>query len=103
MSYVSSGKVIKATAAADIPSGAGVVIGDMLGIATANVANGAVGVFVVSGIVTLPLKSADTFEAGGKVYWDATEGHITVTSTENTFAGYYLDVDGDNAVVRLPL
>lgn len=103
MNYISSGKVIKATAAADILSGAGVVIGDMFGIATGNVASGDVGVFVVSGIVTLPKKSEDTFAAGGRVYWDVSAGSITTTSVENTFAGYYLDVDGDNAVVRLPL
>ena len=62
--------------------------------ATADIAAEATGVVLVSGIVTLPKKSTDTFAAGGKIYWDATEGYVTTTSESNTFAGYYLEADG---------
>lgn len=103
MNYISQGKVIKAVVAADVSSGSGVVVGDLFGVATANIAADAEGVILISGIVTLPAKSTDTFTAGGKIYWDATEGYVTTTSDSNTFAGYYLEADEANAVVRLPL
>lgn len=103
MNYISQGKVIKAVVAADVSSGSGVVVGDLFGVATANIAADAEGVILISGIVAVPAKSTDTFTAGGKIYWDATEGYVTTTSDSNTFAGYYLEADGANAVVRLPL
>ena len=79
------------------------VVGDLFGVATANIAADAEGVILISGIVAVPAKSTDTFTSGGKIYWDATEGYVTTTSDSNTFAGYYLGADGTNAVVRLPL
>ena len=103
MNYISQGKVIKAAVAADVASGGGVVVGDLFGVAPADIAAEATGAVLDSGIVTLPKKSTDTFAAGGKIYWDATEGYVTTTSESNTFAGYYLEADGANAVVRLPL
>jgi len=103
MNYISQGKVIKAEVAANVSSGGGVVVGDLFGVATADIAASATGVILISGIVTLPKKSTDSFSAGGKIYWDATEGYVTTTADSNTFAGYYLGADEANAVVRLPL
>lgn len=101
--FVSEGKVIKAVSASAVSSGGGLAIGDMFGIATADVAAGGTGVFLVSGIVMVPAKTGDTFMPGVKVYWDSANGYITTIANSNTFAGYYISADGNNAAVRLPL
>ena len=105
--YVSSGSNIRATLTAAVASGEGVVIGDLFAVAMNDYAANAEGVYLVSGIVSLPKKTGDSFTAGAKVYWDAAVKQITVTagsSPANTHAGWYIADDGTaNVQVRLRL
>lgn len=101
--FISEGRVIKAVSASAVASGGGLAIGSLFGIAVGDVAAGETGVFLVSGIVVVPVKTGDTFTAGVKVYWDSANSYITTTADNNTFAGYYIAADGDNADIRLQL
>lgn len=101
--YIGHGRTIKAAVAADVVSGDGVVVGELFGLATTDITSGTYGHILISGQVLLPAKGTDTFTAGVKVYWDATEGYVTTTSSGNKLAGYFVRADGANAVVRLPL
>lgn len=99
--YDSRGSLLPFNAPSDVISGQGVAIGDMFTVATSDYKSGEEGVFLVTGVVKLPKAAGDSFVAGKKVYWDGT--NITLTATDNTFAGYYVGAEGNLALVRLPL
>ena len=102
--YVARGVNIKATLDTAVASGEGVVIGDLFAVAMNDYAANTEGVYLVSGIVSLPKKTGDSFTAGAKVYWDAAAKQITTTegaSPANTHAGWYIADDGTaNVQVR---
>lgn len=70
-----------------IDVGSVVELSDKVGILQQTVPDGGTGVVVCHGQWSLPLKSGDTPAVGDRVYWDATAGEVTVTSTANTDAG----------------
>jgi len=72
---------------ADIASGGVVVMGSEIGVAVDTIIDGNPGAVEVSGLHELAAKSADTWDAGDPIYWDATEEELTDTSTDNTLAG----------------
>lgn len=86
--YVQEGDRIQITAGADIASGGVVVIGTKIGVACNAIANGATGICATEGVFTLPKLSTDVIAQGALVYWDASPGEITTTSSGNTVAGY---------------
>ncbi|MEG1799841.1 MAG: DUF2190 family protein [Synergistaceae bacterium] len=92
--YVSKGEVIKATLSSAVTSGSAVLIGDTLAIACGTYGANEAGEYLISGIVTVPATSTDTFTVGGKVYWDDTNKKITTTSTSNKQAGIYIAANG---------
>lgn len=79
--YVQEGNVVEFTAGSAISSGDVVVIGGLLGVALADVANGAVGQAQVSGVFTLPKVSAAVIAAGERVQWD-----VSATGIEDAAA-----------------
>ncbi len=93
------GKVLDYVAGANIASGDGLVIGAWVGVALADIANGAVGPVQIEGVFTLKKKSTDTFAAGAIAYWDATNKEITSTSSGNTAAGHAFNAAGSGATV----
>lgn len=100
--YVSKGDVIRVTLTAAVTSGSAVVIGDIVGVACGSYGANAEGEYLVSGIVTLPASTTDTFTVGGKVYWDATNSKVTTTSTNNKQVGVYIAANGTGyADIRL--
>lgn len=99
--YVQKGENLDFISPADVVSGQGVAIGDLFCVATGDFKQGASGVFKVTGVVKLPKLISDNFAAGVKVYWDGMQ--ITAAEASNTFAGYYVGVEGNLALVRLPL
>jgi predicted RecA/RadA family phage recombinase len=86
--YIAEGKVINYTAGADIASGAVVVIGtNRIGVALADIANGAVGPVQVEGVFNLPKLSTDTPAQYALLYWDAGNTRLTTTASTHPVAG----------------
>ena len=69
--YVQDGRVIQFTAGATITSGQVVRIGQILGVALDDVANGAVGQAQTHGVFDVPKVSAAVIAAGESLVWDA--------------------------------
>ena len=94
--YIQDGNVIDFTAGATTVSGQVVVVGSIVGIAAADVANGKVGPLIVKGVVEIPAATAE-ITVGAAVYWDADgdpvggtadSGAATATATDNILVGY---------------
>jgi predicted RecA/RadA family phage recombinase len=68
---VQAGRVIPFTAGATIASGQVVRIGNILGVATAAVANGSAGLASIDGVFTVPKVSGAVIAAGESLTWDA--------------------------------
>lgn len=85
--YVEVGESIQFTAAAATASGSPVLIGDVLGVAVTDVANGAVGVANLEGVYTLAKVPADVIAQGVILYWNAAASQVTTTVGTNKRAG----------------
>lgn len=70
-----------------IEAGDVVVFGTKIGVAGCDIVPGAVGSIHVEGVFAFE-KATGAITAGAAVYWDATNGKITTTSTDNTLAGF---------------
>ena len=70
-----------------IEAGDVVVFGTKIGVAGCDIAPGAAGSIHVEGVCAFE-KATGAITAGAAVYWDATNGKITTTSTNNTLAGF---------------
>ncbi len=96
--YIQQGTRIKHTAGADISSGAVVKIGNRIGVAVADIANGDDGILAVNGVFELTKKTIDDMTTPGTVvYWDATQKEVTVTVGSNEVAGYVFEPAGTSA------
>jgi predicted RecA/RadA family phage recombinase len=93
---VSDGNVMSFTAGADYETGDVVVVGSIVGVALADVANGNVGTMAVAGERTVPAATAE-ITLGAAVYWDADgdpvggtagSGAATATSAGNILMGH---------------
>lgn len=99
--YIQDGETIKFVAAADVKSGAAVVIGDLVAVSINDVATGEEGVAHTSGVWSLPKATATTFNQGVSVYLK--DGEIGTDDT-GTYAGkaWTAGVDGElTAEVKL--
>ena len=85
--YVEVGEAIQFTAGANITSGSPVLIGDMVGVAVTDVANGAVGVANLEGVYTLAKVPADVIAQGVVLYWNAGASQVTTTVATNKRVG----------------
>jgi len=73
-----------------VVSGQVVAIGNILGVAAVDIANGAVGTVYVEGVFTCPKASGATthdFAQGAAVYWDASAGKFEKTGTGTLATG----------------
>lgn len=84
--YVAPGHVLALTASRAVASGDGMLRGNTFGVATAAVANGAVGEFQIDGVIELP-KAAVAINEGVTLYWDNTAFNVTTTVGSNTKVG----------------
>ena len=69
--YVQDGDVIEYTAGANISAGAVVKIGQILGVALNDIANGETGPVSISGVFTVPKVSGAVIAKGESLTWDA--------------------------------
>ncbi len=104
--FIQKGDNIDYTAAADIGYMDVVPLTDRIGVALENIANGATGTVTLTGVFEFPAAtgSGKALTVGEKVYWDATNGVITSTATDNTFAGHAVAAkaaSGTTARVRI--
>jgi predicted RecA/RadA family phage recombinase len=97
--FVQIGEQLKFTAGAAYTSGTGAQIGNIFGVVTTDVANGATGVLRIRGVVRLP-KATGAITQFATVYWDNTAKNVTTTSTSNRKIGAatYAQASGDTTV-----
>lgn len=72
--YVTDGDVIDYTAGSNITSGSVVKIGQILGVALVDIANGATGSVAIEGVYTVPKVSGAVIAKGESLTWDVSAG-----------------------------
>lgn len=97
--FIAPGEVIEVTLAADVTTGGVVKQGSIIGVALGSGVTGAVVRVQICGAFSgLPKATGAAWTMGDTLYWDATAGKFTKTSTSNTFAGYaYADAASGDA------
>lgn len=93
--FVQEGDKILFTAGATTASGAGVKVGVRFGVATADIANGVVGVVAMEGVYTIPKLGTDVVAQGALLYWDDTNKRLTTTASTHITAGYAFAAAGN--------
>ncbi len=102
--FVQKGEAITVAAPAAVSSGDGVLVGGLFGVANGGAAIGADVTISTVGVFELPKTSTDSMTVGAAAYWDAAEGEVTVTATDNTFIGHAVMAAGNpSASVRVRL
>lgn len=102
--YVHPGLTIDYTPGSAVAEGdvvvlSGATAGKIIGVATEAIAANALGQLAVAGVFSLKSKSADTFAAGEKLYWDGTNKECTVTSASNTLIGNAVEAKASGTTV----
>jgi len=95
----SEGRRIDYTPGSAVAAGDVVVIGELVGVATAAIAANTLGVIDVEGVFTFPkaTTSASALTAGQIVYWDASGLVVTGTQSSHKTAGYVVAAAGATA------
>lgn len=96
-SYVQPGDVIQYTAGADIASGKVLKIGNILGVALADIANGATGPVATRGVFTAPKVSAAVITIGQSLTWDVSAATGAGEFDDNAASPATGDVTGASA------
>lgn len=97
--YKHEGKYIDYTPGAAVSAGDVVVLNDIIGVATQDIAADDLGALKIQEVFTFP-KATGTGEAiaqGKEVYWDAANEVITETAGANVKAGVCVKAAGDAA------
>lgn len=85
--FIENGEAIQITAQATVKSGEAVFIGDLVGVAIADIALGSLGACSTVGVWEFAAKAADNIEQGATVYWDSGEKKVTTTKGSNKVLG----------------
>ena len=96
--YLQRGDVIQYTAGADITSGAVVKVGALLGVALADIANGATGPVAIRGVFTVPKVSAAEIAQGERLVWDVSAASGAGEFDDSAAIPATGDVSGEAAV-----
>ncbi|UXU75543.1 MULTISPECIES: DUF2190 family protein [unclassified Paracoccus (in: a-proteobacteria)] len=99
--YFAAGERLEITASSDIASGAGVLVGNLFGVAEGAIANGQNGVIVLTGVFDLPKAPSQAWTVGVRVYWDAANARCTTTASGNTLIGAAAAAVGGGAGVTV--
>jgi predicted RecA/RadA family phage recombinase len=95
--YIAAGNTLTITAAADIASGEGVLVGALFGVAVTDIATGEAGEIALTGVFELPKAPSQAWSLGAKVYWDDTARQCTTAATGNTLIGAAVRAVGGGA------
>lgn len=108
--YIQPGDVLDVTPAAEVLSGAGFLIGSgttgLIGVAIATIPANTIGSVRVSGVFELPKLGTDVVAVGAQLYWDDINKRLTLTATNNSFAGWAVEAAGNGVTtvkIRLKL
>jgi len=96
--YSSPGKVVQYTAGADITSGQVVKMGNILGVALADIANGATGSVAIEGVFRVPKVSGAVIALGESLTWDVSAASGAGEFDDNAATPATGDVTGPPAV-----
>lgn len=96
--YVQPGEVIEYTATADITSNQVVKVGQTLGVALTDIANGAKGSVAIRGVFTCPKVSAAVIAQGESLTWDVSANSGAGAFDDNAATPATGDVTGPTAV-----
>jgi predicted RecA/RadA family phage recombinase len=92
--YIQDGDVIQYTAGADITAGSVVKMGNTLGVALVDIANGATGSVALKGVFTVPKVTAAVIAQGESLTWDVSAGKFD----DNAATPATGDVTGASAI-----
>lgn len=93
-----------AAPAGGVVSGAGVLVGTVIGVAVASAAATLPVAVQLEGVAELPKLSTDVVAVGVKLYWDNTNSRLTTTASGNTEAGIAFAAAGSGvATVQIKL
>ena len=104
--YHQRGDIIDFVAGTTISSGDLVAVGDRVGVAVTDIATGATGAVRVDGVCEVPKLTTDVVTQGANLYFDVTNGRLTLTtdgpgSLVNGLAGYAFAAAGNGATTVL--
>lgn len=105
--YVQEGKTLTLVAPYAVPSGGGLLVGNIFGFANHAAANGAAVETSTEGVFTHAKTAAQAITQGGFVYWDNANKLLTSTSAGNKLVGVAVAAaagsDANVAVKLLPI
>lgn len=86
--YIQPGDTVTVAAPADVASGAGVLVGDLFGIATGDAKSGEDVEIKTTGVFEVAKTSAQAWATVGlPIYWDASDKVVTSTKSTNKLIG----------------
>ncbi|UWR19749.1 DUF2190 family protein [Sulfitobacter pontiacus] len=85
--YIQNGDNITVDSPADVLSGAGVIIGNLFGLANGDAQTGKPVVLSTVGVFDLPKTTANDITVGAALYWNDTAKEVTTTASGNTKIG----------------
>jgi predicted RecA/RadA family phage recombinase len=95
--YVQDGVTLTLTApSGGVVSGSAYLIGSILVVAVATVAETLPFVGQRCGVFSLPVTAANTPAEGGKAYWNDTAKEVTTTASGNTLVGVFVTAKDSN-------
>ncbi len=95
--YLQSGEHIVLPAPADVSSGQLVIVGNLVGVAAADAANGALVTLAMEGVYTLPKLTTAVLAAGAAVSWDAINHRCDAPGTGKYLIGLAVEAAGAGA------
>ena len=94
--YIQPGHAITLAAPYDVVSGAGLLVGSIVGVAAHDALSGAEVETQLTGVIDLTKVASQAWTAGAKIYWDNTAKRVTNVASGNTLVGVaVLAVDHD--------
>ena len=99
--FVQDGETISVTVpagsdAVNITAGAGLLIGNLFGVAAYNAVIGATVDIVTEGVFTLAKTTSQAWTVGQKAYWDDSTKKITTTASSNKLVGVVVATAASN-------
>lgn len=85
--YIQKGDDITVDSPADVLSGAGVIIGNLFGVANGDAQTNKPVVLSTVGVFDLPKTTANDITVGAALYWNDTAKEVTTTASGNTKIG----------------
>lgn len=88
--HIQEGKVMTWTngTGSDVSAGDVVLVTNRIGIALGDIANGAKGELAIEEVWEIDKAAPLVIDQGDLVYWDAADGNVNKTATDNTLAGF---------------